>query len=145
MTNRTAFVTGASRGIGRACAQALAGAGARVVLAARNRNKLDEAAAEIRSGGYEVFVTTIDLGSAESIKEAFATAARYAQVLTRHGAKPGDRSYCPVSGVVFPVTDASPHREGGGHTVYFCCESCARYFDEHEAQVSAARQLAARP
>src|SRR6202451_1149038 len=76
MTNRTAFVTGASRGIGRACAQALAGAGARVVLAARNRNKLDEAAAEIRSGGYEVFVTTIDLGSAESIKKAFATAGR---------------------------------------------------------------------
>ncbi len=76
MTNRTAFVTGASRGIGRACAHALAGTGARVVLAARDRNKLDEAAAEIRSGGHEVFVTTIDLGSAESIKEAFATAAR---------------------------------------------------------------------
>jgi 3-oxoacyl-[acyl-carrier protein] reductase len=76
MTNRTAFVTGASRGIGRACAQALAGAGARVVLAARDRNKLDEAAAAIRSGGSEVFVTTIDLGSAESIKEAFARAAR---------------------------------------------------------------------
>jgi 3-oxoacyl-[acyl-carrier protein] reductase len=76
MTNRIAFVTGASRGIGRACAQALAGAGARVVLAARDRNKLEEAAAEIRSGGREVFVTTIDLGSADSIKEAFATAAR---------------------------------------------------------------------
>jgi 3-oxoacyl-[acyl-carrier protein] reductase len=76
MNNRTAFVTGASRGIGRACALALARAGARVVLAARDRTKLDEAASEIRTNGGEAFVTTIDLGSADSIKEAFATAAR---------------------------------------------------------------------
>jgi len=76
MTNRTAFVTGASRGIGLACARALAQAGARVVLAARDRSKLDEAAAELRATGAEVFVTTLDLDSADSIKEAFATAAR---------------------------------------------------------------------
>jgi YHS domain-containing protein len=50
-----------------------------------------------------------------------------------------------VSGVVFQVTDASPHREVGGRTVYFCCESCARYFTEHAAQISAARHLAALP
>jgi len=37
MTNRTAFITGASRGIGRACAVALASAGARVAVAARNQ------------------------------------------------------------------------------------------------------------
>src|SRR6478752_7096366 len=36
MLNKTAFITGASRGIGRACAKALAAAGARVVLAARD-------------------------------------------------------------------------------------------------------------
>jgi 3-oxoacyl-[acyl-carrier protein] reductase len=76
MTNRTAFVTGASRGIGRACALSLAQAGARVVVAARDRAKLDEVAAEIRAGGREAFVVAIDLASADSIKAAFAEAAK---------------------------------------------------------------------
>jgi 3-oxoacyl-[acyl-carrier protein] reductase len=76
MTNKTAFVTGGSRGIGRACALALAQAGARVVLAARDRVKLEEVAAEIRAGGREAFVVEIDLASADSIKAAFAEAAK---------------------------------------------------------------------
>jgi 3-oxoacyl-[acyl-carrier protein] reductase len=76
MTNKTAFVTGASRGIGRACALALAQAGARVVVAARDRAKLEEVAAEIRAGGQEAFIVEIDLASADSIKAAFAEAAR---------------------------------------------------------------------
>jgi 3-oxoacyl-[acyl-carrier protein] reductase len=75
MTGKTAFVTGASRGIGRACAHFLSEAGARVVLAARDRAKLDEAAAEIRTAGREAFVVTLDMTSADSIKEAIATAA----------------------------------------------------------------------
>src|ERR1043166_3177269 len=76
MTNKTAFVTGASRGIGRACALALAQSGARVVVAARDRTKLEEAAAEIRSMDREAFVSEIDLASADSIKHAFADAAK---------------------------------------------------------------------
>jgi 3-oxoacyl-[acyl-carrier protein] reductase len=76
MTNRTALVTGASRGIGRACALALAQAGHRVVLAARDVAKLEQAAAEIRAGGGEAFVAAMDLGSADSIREAIAGAAK---------------------------------------------------------------------
>ncbi len=76
MTNRTAFVTGASRGIGRACALALAQAGARIIVAARDRAKLEEVAAEIRTGGREAFVVEIDLASADSIKAAFAEAVK---------------------------------------------------------------------
>ena len=76
MDKRTAFVTGASRGIGRACAIALANAGARVVVAARNKEKLEEVAADVRAAGTEAFVVEIDLGSAESIKAAFATASK---------------------------------------------------------------------
>jgi 3-oxoacyl-[acyl-carrier protein] reductase len=76
MTNKTAFVTGASRGIGRACALALAQAGARVVLAARDRAKLEEVAAEIRTAGREAFVVEIDLASDDSIKAAFAAASK---------------------------------------------------------------------
>jgi 3-oxoacyl-[acyl-carrier protein] reductase len=72
MTNRTALVTGASRGIGRACAKALAEAGAKVVLAARDRAKLEEASAEIPGSTW----VEIDLGSHDSIKAAFAKAGK---------------------------------------------------------------------
>jgi 3-oxoacyl-[acyl-carrier protein] reductase len=76
MKNRIAFVTGASRGIGRACAEKLASGGARVVLAARSLDKLEEVAARIRAGGGEVFVVSIDLAAPESIKEAFSRASK---------------------------------------------------------------------
>jgi 3-oxoacyl-[acyl-carrier protein] reductase len=72
MTNRTAFVTGASRGIGLACARALASAGARVILAARDQARLEAASAEIPGSSW----VTIDLASAESIKAAFAKAGK---------------------------------------------------------------------
>lgn len=70
------MVTGASRGIGRACALELAKAGHRVVLAARQAEKLEEVAAEIRAGGGEAFVVTLDLASQESIKEAISKASK---------------------------------------------------------------------
>ena len=76
MNTRVAFVSGASRGIGKACALALSAAGNRVVLAARNTEKLEEVAAEIRSQGAEAYVTQLDLRSIDSIKEAFAKAAK---------------------------------------------------------------------
>lgn len=76
MANRIAFITGASRGIGRACALALSAGGARVVLAARQLDKLEEVAAEIRAAGREAFVVSIDLASQDSIKEAFAKASK---------------------------------------------------------------------
>lgn len=65
---RTALVTGASQGIGRACAVALAGAGARVALAARNEAKLNEVAEEIAAQGGAAAVFALDLASEESIK-----------------------------------------------------------------------------
>ena len=80
MTIRTAFVTGASRGIGRACALALSQSGVRVILAARDRAKLDEVAAEIHAAKGEAFVVEIDLASADSIKAAFAAAKEFGRV-----------------------------------------------------------------
>ena len=65
---RTALVTGASQGIGRACAVALAQAGARVAIAARNESKLNELAAEIAAFGGSAAVFPLDLASEESIK-----------------------------------------------------------------------------
>jgi 3-oxoacyl-[acyl-carrier protein] reductase len=76
MINRIALVTGASRGIGRACSLELAKAGAKVALAARQTDKLEEVAAEIRAGGGEAFVVPLDLSAQESIKEGIARVAR---------------------------------------------------------------------
>jgi 3-oxoacyl-[acyl-carrier protein] reductase len=76
MTNRTALITGASRGIGRACALALAQAGSRVAVAARNLDQLEALADEIRSQGHEAFAVTIDLANPDSIREAIARTAK---------------------------------------------------------------------
>ncbi len=51
LTGKVAVVTGAGRGIGRACAERLAKEGASVVLAARSTHELDETAAEITDAG----------------------------------------------------------------------------------------------
>ena len=69
---RTALVTGASRGIGLACAQALASTGTRVILAARDAAKLEAASAAIPGSTW----VTLDMSSQESIKEAFAKAGK---------------------------------------------------------------------
>jgi 3-oxoacyl-[acyl-carrier protein] reductase len=76
MTNRTALVTGASRGIGRACALALAETGARIAVASRNIEQLESLAGEIRSRDREAFVVPMDLSDAESIKDAIAKTAK---------------------------------------------------------------------
>lgn len=76
MTNRTALITGASRGIGRACALALSEAGARVALAARNIEALNQLAEEIRAKGREAYAVALDLANPDSIKEAAASAVK---------------------------------------------------------------------
>jgi 3-oxoacyl-[acyl-carrier protein] reductase len=73
MSMRTALVTGASRGIGKACAVALAASGHRVVLAARSTEKLAEVAKEI---GTETYVLEMDLANRDSITNGMARAAK---------------------------------------------------------------------
>ena len=68
LQGRIALVSGASQGIGRACAIELARAGATVVLAARNESKLAEAVAEIEAAGGQAAAIPLDVASEESIK-----------------------------------------------------------------------------
>ncbi len=74
MTNRTALVTGASRGIGRAVALALSQAGARIVVASNERENNEKVAAEICGGGGHALTAYLDLTSPESVKECFSRA-----------------------------------------------------------------------
>ncbi|MBI1354287.1 MAG: 3-oxoacyl-[acyl-carrier-protein] reductase [Acidobacteria bacterium] len=67
---RVALVTGASQGIGRACALDLASAGYRVIIAARSADKLAELAEEIRASGAEAHPVALDLSDAASIAAA---------------------------------------------------------------------------
>ncbi|HEX6266126.1 MAG TPA: SDR family oxidoreductase, partial [Burkholderiales bacterium] len=69
LDGRSALVTGAGRGIGRACAVALAQAGAEVWLAARTREEIEQAAEEIRAAGGSANVAVCDVTSSEQIKQ----------------------------------------------------------------------------
>ena len=77
LEGRTAFVTGASRGIGRAIALALAGAGAGVACAARALDQAEAAVAKIEAAGGRARAIRLDVTSGEQIgaavKEAEAT------------------------------------------------------------------------
>jgi 3-oxoacyl-[acyl-carrier protein] reductase len=76
MNKRTALVTGASRGIGRACATTLALAGYRVVLAARSVEKLQDTANAIQSNRGESFVLEMDISRNESIVDGISKATK---------------------------------------------------------------------
>jgi 3-oxoacyl-[acyl-carrier protein] reductase len=70
MKDRVAFVTGASQGIGRACAVELAKAGARVIGGARQQDKLAQLVEEIRAAGGEAAAVELNLRSQDSIRAA---------------------------------------------------------------------------
>jgi 3-oxoacyl-[acyl-carrier protein] reductase len=74
LTGRVALVTGASQGIGHACAQALAREGATVALAARNRQKLDELAAAIAAAGGQAAPFVIDVSDEAQVKDGIKSA-----------------------------------------------------------------------
>jgi 3-oxoacyl-[acyl-carrier protein] reductase len=76
---RVALITGASQGIGRACALVLAEAGATVALAARNKEKLEEVAAQISSAGGQASVFALDVTNEDQIKTTVK------EIVAKHG------------------------------------------------------------
>jgi len=74
LSGRVAFVTGASQGIGRACASKLATAGAAVAVAARNQEKLNELVNEIAAAGGKAAAFALDVTDEEQVKSAIKSA-----------------------------------------------------------------------
>jgi 3-oxoacyl-[acyl-carrier protein] reductase len=74
LTGHVALITGASQGIGRACALALADSGAQIALAARNEEKLANVVKEIEGKGGQAVAFAMDVSNEESVKAAVKSA-----------------------------------------------------------------------
>ncbi len=75
LAGKNALVTGSSKGIGAAIAQALAHAGADIVLVGRTKESLEATKSSIANTGRKVEIVLCDVSSPEAIKEAFASVA----------------------------------------------------------------------
>lgn len=136
LTDKVAIVGGASKGLGRACAEALAQEGARVALCSRSQADLDRAAKEIRDAtGRDVLVFAGDLDRPETIRDLVAaTVARFGRLdimVNNSGGPPLARAHnateeqwataVPRSLLFFArmCREAVPHlkRQGGGRII----------------------------
>ena len=81
MQGRIALVTGASQGIGRACALRLARSGATIALAARNPQRLEQVGTEITAAGGQAAAFPMDVASEDDVKSAIkAVVARFGKI-----------------------------------------------------------------
>jgi NAD(P)-dependent dehydrogenase (short-subunit alcohol dehydrogenase family) len=88
LDGQVALVTGAGRGLGRAIALGLAGAGADLVLAARSADQLDAVAAEARALGREARAVPTDVADAASVEALFAGVDRLDVLVNNAGISP---------------------------------------------------------
>ena len=120
LDGRRALVTGASRGLGRACAAALADAGARVVLAARGRDALERVAGEIAAAGGAADILPLDLADVERAPKALA-ALGPVDILVNNA---GNNRPAPLLDVTVEDFDAVMGINVRG--AYFCAQAVAR-------------------
>ncbi len=74
IAGKIAFITGASSGIGAACAQQFAAAGARLLLAARRKNLLEEMKSELKAAGApDIHTIALDVRDAKQVQSAIDT------------------------------------------------------------------------
>ncbi|HVB80154.1 MAG TPA: SDR family NAD(P)-dependent oxidoreductase [Candidatus Binataceae bacterium] len=76
LDGKLAIITGAGRGLGRAMAIRLAGAGADVVAAARTVEQLEETAAEVRKLGHKCLIVPTDVSRSEDVNAMVAAAVK---------------------------------------------------------------------
>ncbi len=84
MKDRTALVTGASQGIGRACAKALAARGATVLVGARQADKLATLVEEIRAAGGRADAVALDVQDQASVDAMVAAHGKAIEILVNN-------------------------------------------------------------
>ncbi|MBY3231695.1 SDR family NAD(P)-dependent oxidoreductase [Rhizobium laguerreae] len=94
LDGKVALVTGAARGIGRACALACAGAGADVVIGVRNVEAVADLVAELKTTGHRILAVTMDIADsgqiAEAVAEAVAAFGKIDVLVNNVGVAPGN-------------------------------------------------------
>jgi NAD(P)-dependent dehydrogenase (short-subunit alcohol dehydrogenase family) len=107
LQGRVSLITGAGRGIGRAVALALAGAGSRLVLGARTISQVEDVASEVSRRGGEAVAAHLDVTDPQSVGEFIAIAIdRFGRVdvlVNNAGSNNGDES-----GAVGPLGEINP-------------------------------------
>src|SRR5262249_50788084 len=82
------FISGASKGLGKACAKALADEGARVFICARNRKELERAAGEVGATGYSVADVSLPAEVKRVVAEAITALGGLDCLVTNAGGPP---------------------------------------------------------
>ena len=147
LEGQVAIVTGAGKGIGRACALALAQAGADVALAARTKADLEAVAAEIRALGRRALVAPTDVADEAALDTLVARTC--AELAGGSGPndprKMGGEEFSRV--LAWTVTPAylliqktaAAMREAGGGAVVNISSVAARYAQKHFSAYGAAK------
>ncbi len=156
MQGQVAIVTGAGKGIGRACALALAQAGADVALAARTQDDLDAVAGEIRALGRRAITVACDVSDEASLDNLVArTVAELGKItaLVNNAGGSGPNDPSKMNGtdfshaLIWNVTPAfmliqkaaGAMREAGGGAVVNISSVAARYAQKHFSAYGAAK------
>jgi len=156
LNGQVAIVTGAGKGIGRACALTLAQAGADVALTARTQADLDKVAAEIRAMGRRAIVVAGDISQEATmdtlVAETLKTLGKITILINNAGGA-GPNSPLKMGGTDFSAVlawnvtpaylmiqkTAKAMREAGGGEVVNISSVAARYAQKHFSAYGAAK------